>query len=105
MFQGFDLEKERLDLQSLIDEKGPNWVWPCRHRLCDLLKLRNLLNNFLEQSPQFRNFSFIKLSNPLKCIFRPAIPDETGHPFRLIPATDSGASRPPIPEHSGHPFN
>jgi hypothetical protein len=35
--------------------------------------------------------------------FRPAIPDEAGHPFRLIPATDSGRSRPPIPEHSGHP--
>ena len=37
--------------------------------------------------------------------FRPAIPEEAGHPFRLIPATDSGRSRPPIPEHSGHPFN
>jgi hypothetical protein len=37
--------------------------------------------------------------------FRPAIPEEAGHPFRLIPATDSGGSRPPIPEHSGHPFN
>jgi alginate O-acetyltransferase complex protein AlgI len=34
--------------------------------------------------------------------FRPAIPDEAGHPFRLIPATDSGASRPPIPDDSGH---
>ncbi len=37
--------------------------------------------------------------------FRPLIPIDVGHPFRLIPATDSGASRPPIPEHSGHPFN
>ena len=35
--------------------------------------------------------------------FRPAIPGEAGHPFRLIAATDSGGSRPPIPEHSGHP--
>ena len=37
--------------------------------------------------------------------FRPAIPDEAGHPFRLIPATDSGRSRPPIPEQAGHPIN
>jgi hypothetical protein len=36
--------------------------------------------------------------------FRPPIPGEAGHPFRLIPATDSGRSRPPIPEHSGHPL-
>jgi len=35
--------------------------------------------------------------------FRPPIPGEAGHPFRLIPDTDSGGSRPPIPEHSGHP--
>jgi hypothetical protein len=35
--------------------------------------------------------------------FRPAIPGEAGHPFRLIPATHSGASRPPIPDDSGHP--
>jgi hypothetical protein len=35
--------------------------------------------------------------------FRPLIPIDVGHPFRLIPATDSGASRPPIPEDSGHP--
>ena len=33
------------------------------------------------------------------------IPDEAGHRFRLIPATDSGRSRPPIPEQAGHPFN
>ena len=37
--------------------------------------------------------------------FRPAIPDEAGHPFRLIPAPDSGRSRPPIPEQAGHPIN
>ena len=30
------------------------------------------------------------------------IPGHPGHPFRLIPDTDSGASRTPIPEHSGH---
>ena len=35
--------------------------------------------------------------------FRPAIPEEAGHPFRLIPATDSGASRPLIPDDFGHP--
>jgi uncharacterized protein (DUF169 family) len=28
--------------------------------------------------------------------FRPPIPGEAGHPFRLIPATDSGGSRPPL---------
>jgi putative transposase len=28
--------------------------------------------------------------------FRPPIPGESGHPFRMIPATDSGAIRPPL---------
>jgi len=32
------------------------------------------------------------------------IPAESGHPFRFIPATDSGAIRPPIPVHSGQFF-
>jgi hypothetical protein len=35
---------------------------------------------------------------------RPLIPIDVGHPFRLIPATDSEGSRPPIPEHPGHPL-
>jgi hypothetical protein len=34
--------------------------------------------------------------------FRPPIPDEAVHPFRLIPSTDSGASRPLIPGDSVH---
>ena len=25
-----DLGKERMDLQGLIDDKGPEWVWQCR---------------------------------------------------------------------------
>jgi len=28
--------------------------------------------------------------------FRPPIPGESGHPFRMIPATHSGAIRPPL---------
>ena len=32
------------------------------------------------------------------------IPVESGHPFRYIPATDSGAIRPPVPVDSGHFF-
>jgi hypothetical protein len=35
--------------------------------------------------------------------FRPPIPGEAGHRFRLIPATHSGGSRPPIPDDPGHP--
>jgi hypothetical protein len=30
------------------------------------------------------------------------IPVESGHLFRFIPATDSGAFRPPVPVDSGH---
>jgi hypothetical protein len=30
-------------------------------------------------------------------------PDQTGHPIRLIPATQSGRNRPPNPVDSGHP--
>ncbi len=28
-----DLDKERSDLQGLIDEKGPEWIWSHRQRL------------------------------------------------------------------------
>ena len=28
-----DLDKERMDLQDLVDEKGPDWVWRHRQRL------------------------------------------------------------------------
>ena len=30
---GFDLDRERADLQVLLDEKGPEWVWQYRLRL------------------------------------------------------------------------
>ena len=30
---GLDLDKERSDLQGLVDEKGPGWVWRNRQRL------------------------------------------------------------------------
>jgi len=32
------------------------------------------------------------------------IPAQSGHPFRLNPATDSGGKRPLIPVQSGHRF-
>ncbi len=35
---------------------------------------------------------------------RVRVPEEVGHPFRLIPATHSDGKRPPIPIDSGHPF-
>jgi hypothetical protein len=28
-----DLDKERRDLQGLLDEKGPDWIWGHRQRL------------------------------------------------------------------------
>ena len=33
---------------------------------------------------------------------KPPVPENHGHPFRLIAATRSGNSRPPIPENHGH---
>ena len=30
---GFDLDRERADLQVLLDKKGPEWVWQYRLKL------------------------------------------------------------------------
>lgn len=30
-----DLDKERSDIQGLVEEKGPGWVWKNRQRLVD----------------------------------------------------------------------
>jgi hypothetical protein len=29
----FDLDRERADLQEVLDKKGPEWVWKCRLKL------------------------------------------------------------------------
>ncbi|MBA3017100.1 MAG: hypothetical protein FP811_02900 [Desulfobacteraceae bacterium] len=42
----------------------------------------------------FATASFSNRDNAYSAPFRPPIPEQIGHPFRLIPATNSGAFRP-----------
>jgi len=57
----------------------------------------------LEKTLQGLGFSQKMQKDAYSARFRPAIPEQAGHPFRLIPATHSGASRPRIPDDAGHP--
>jgi len=65
--------------------------------------LARTFDSLTEAEKQF--IEYFTLIDAYSARFRPPIPEEASHPFRLIPATDSGGSRPPIPEHSGHPLS
>ena len=83
--------------QIRINPESREYYWRKRKEGKSHLQAMNAL------SRQLIKIIYYMLTNR-ECYRRVQIPVDSGHPFRFIPATDSGAFRPPVSVDSGHFF-